>query len=253
MVRAVRKPRAELPLVQLLPNALTLGAICAGLTAIRMAAFGAFNQAVGLVILAAVLDGVDGRLARALGSESPIGAELDSLADFVNFGVTPAMILYFWALEPADEIGWAAVLVYALCCVLRLARFNVGAKSDTPADKRFFTGVPSPAGALLALGPLFLVRALHLTAPIPAQGAALWLVLSGALMVSRWPTFSLKTTIYAEHVRFVLIGVTAIVTMLAVYPWQTLLCFDVVYLFGLVLSWRASRRPAETAERPDGD
>lgn len=253
MARAPRKPRAELPLVQLLPNALTLGAICAGLTAIRLAAYGAFNQAVGLVILAAVLDGVDGRLARALGSESPIGAELDSLADFVNFGVTPAMILYFWALEPANDLGWAAALVYVLCCVLRLARFNVGIKSDVPPDKRFFTGVPSPAGALLALGPLFLVRALHLTTPLPPEGVALWLVIAGMLMVSRLPTFSLKTTIYAENARLVLIGVTALVTMLAAYPWQTLLAFDVVYLCGLVLSWKASRRPATEGERPDGD
>lgn len=253
MVRAARKPRAELPLIQLLPNALTLGAICAGLTAIRMAAFGAFNQAVGLVILAAVLDGVDGRLARALGSESLMGAELDSLADFVNFGVTPAMILYFWALQPADDIGWTAALIYALCCVLRLARFNVGIKSDAAGDKRFFTGVPSPAGALLALGPLFLVKALHLQVPLPPEPVALWLVFAGALMVSRWPTFSLKTTIYAEHARFVLLGAAAIVTMLAVYPWQMLLAFDIVYVAGLLLSWRASRKPKPELEAPGGD
>lgn len=237
-----RKSRAELPLLQLLPNALTLGAICAGITAIRMAASGAIDHAVALLILAAVLDGVDGRLARAIGCASNIGAELDSLADFINFGVAPVMVLYFWALAGTHEIGWAASLVYALCCCLRLARFNVGIKSaDGGGDKRFFTGVPSPAGAMLAFAPLFLARALGLAEPLPAVMVALWLFFCGALMVSRLPTFSLKTTIYVDYARYVLLGVIAGVAMLAVFPWQTLLILDLAYLVGLVFSIRAGR------------
>lgn len=253
MVRAPRKTRKELPLVQLLPNALTLAAICAGLTAIRMAAYGAFSMAIALIILAAVLDGVDGRLARALGSDSPMGAELDSLADAINFGVAPAFVLYFWALEPARELGWVAALIYALCCVLRLARFNVGIKAENATDKRFFVGVPSPLGALLALGPMFLARSLGMQLPLMPETVALWLILSGALMVSRLPSFSLKTTIYAEHAHLVLLGVTATLALLAVYPWQSLLVIDMIYLCSLVLAWRASRKARRLQAVVDGE
>jgi CDP-diacylglycerol--serine O-phosphatidyltransferase len=246
--RQTKSRRGEVALFQLLPNALTLGAICAGVTAIRMAAFGSFDTAVALIILACVLDGVDGRMARALGSESPLGAELDSLADFVNFGVAPAMVLYFRALETAPQIGWLAALAYAMCCVLRLARFNVGVKSDNGGDKRFFTGVPSPAGALLALAPIFLLRAVPSLAPLPPMAVAVWLVLVGGLMISRIPTFSLKTTIYAEYTRLVLVGITAAVAALAIYPWMTLLLFDIGYLCAILASWRASRHPLTEAE-----
>lgn len=245
MLKPLKERRTELPIVHLLPNALTLGAICAGLTAIRMAAFGAFDMAVALVLLACVLDGVDGRLARALGTQSPLGAELDSLADFLNFGVAPAIILYFRMLGPVEEIGWIAVLTYAICCVMRLARFNVGIKSDQPGDKRFFTGVPSPAGAFLALAPIFLERAWPGVAPLVSpELAALWLILVGLLMISRIPTFSLKSTIYADNANLVLVSVAAGIAALAVFPWQTLIAFDVVYLGTLFMSWRASKRPA---------
>jgi len=253
MVRPPRKPRKELPLVQLLPNALTLAAICAGLTAIRMAAYGAFSMAIALIVLAAVLDGVDGRLARALGSDSPIGAELDSLADAINFGVAPGFVLYFWALEPARELGWVAALIYALCCVLRLARFNVGIKGESPVDKRFFVGVPSPLGALLALAPMLLARALNLQVPLMPEPVAIWLILSGALMVSRLPTYSLKTTIYAEQAPLVLLVVTGALALLAVYPWHSLLAIDVIYLGSLILSWRTHRRERRQIAPVDED
>jgi len=246
--RQTKPRRSEVALIQLLPNALTLGAICAGVTAIRMAAFGGFDTAVALIILACVLDGVDGRMARALGSESPLGAELDSLADFVNFGVAPAMVLYFRALEAAPQIGWLAALAYAMCCVLRLARFNVGVKSDAGGDKRFFTGVPSPAGALLALAPLFVMHAFPALAPLPPIAVAIWLVLVGGLMISRIPTFSLKTTIYAEYTRLALVAITTAVAALAIYPWVTLVIFDLGYLVAILVAWRASRHPQIEAE-----
>ncbi|TMV38184.1 phosphatidylcholine/phosphatidylserine synthase, partial [Thioclava sp. BHET1] len=143
-------------------NLMTVAAICAGLSAIRFAIHGHYELAVQLILVASVLDGLDGRLARMLKSESAIGAELDSLADFLNFGVAPGLLIYLWGFGEFQNQGWVAVVIYAVCCVMRLARFNVGNKSeisDTP--KRFFTGVPAPAGAFLALLPLFAAFALH--------------------------------------------------------------------------------------------
>lgn len=244
-----KRPRKELPLIQLLPNALTLAAICAGLTAIRLAAFGSFEVAVALIIVACILDGLDGRLARALGSESLVGAELDSLADFLNFGVAPAIILYFWALQPTDDVGWAAALIYTLCCVLRLARFNVGMKAEVAPDKNFFQGVPSPAGALLALGPLFLSHAYPALPKIPPQAVAVYLVCVGGLMISRLPTFSLKSTkIYADHAPYVLMAAAAALAVLAVIPWVAFALFDLLYLISLVFAFRASRKPQSGTE-----
>jgi CDP-diacylglycerol---serine O-phosphatidyltransferase len=249
----MRKPpktsRKELLIIQLLPNAITLGAICLGLTAIRSAAFGSVSFAAALIVLAGILDGLDGRLARALGSESLLGAELDSLADFLNFGVAPAIIIYFWALQSAPDIGWAAVLVYALCCVMRLARFNVGIKSEAGNDPRFFEGVPSPAGALLALGPLFLSNAIPGLAPLPPVAVAVYLALVGGLMICRLPTFAVKSAkIYADHAPYVLLGAVGVLTALAVLPWITLALFDVAYLISLVFAFRASRKPLAKPE-----
>ncbi len=233
--------RREVPLIHLLPNAMTLGAICAGVTAMRMAAAGSFDLAVALLTLAALLDGLDGRVARVLKSESHLGAELDSLADVVNFGVAPASILYFWTLWQMPVVGWLAVLAYISCCALRLARFNVGVKTGAPGDSRFFTGVPSPAGALLALAPLFLVHGFP-GAAHPAWASALWLLGVGALMVSRLPTFSMKVTIPARHARLVLAAVALGVALLATYPWATLLACDGLYLATIPLAAFARAR-----------
>ncbi len=140
------RPRTELPIVQLLPNFVTIVAICAGLTAIRFGVQGNYERAVLLVVAAGVLDTLDGRLARMLKSDSKMGAELDSLADFVNFGVAPPLVIYFWALQDMRSAGWISVLVFSVCCVLRLARFNVTNKSDDEGDDSgYYAGVPSPA------------------------------------------------------------------------------------------------------------
>lgn len=240
-----RKTKArEVALIQLLPNAMTLGAICAGVTAMRMAVVGTFDLAVALLILAAILDALDGRLARALRSESHLGAELDSLADVVNFGVAPAIVLYFFTLSQAPILGWAGALVYVVCCALRLARFNVVEKSGVATDDRWFTGVPSPAGALLALGPIFLTNAAPAFAP-PAGAVALWLVMVGLLMVSRLPTFSLKIRIPRSWARLVLAGIALTVLSLTYFAWATLLAFDLVYLIGIALAYfvRARAKP----------
>ncbi len=254
MVRGVKTKRKELPLIHLFPNAITLGAICAGLTAIRLAALGSADLAASLIVLACVLDGLDGRVARVLGMESLIGAELDSLADFLNFGIAPALVLYFWALESAHEAGWIAVLAYALCCVLRLARFNVGTKSENGPDPRFFQGVPSPAGALLALAPLFISNAVPGLPLLPPLMIATYLVLVGLLMVSNLPTFALKSArIYADHAPYVLLVSAAGLAALAVYPWTTLALFDLAYVVSLIFAFRASKRSAPEPEVRNGN
>ncbi|MEO1502492.1 MAG: CDP-diacylglycerol--serine O-phosphatidyltransferase, partial [Pseudomonadota bacterium] len=148
------KSFTDLALVQLIPNMLTIAAICAGLSAIRFGVQGNYELAVLLIVAACILDGLDGKIARLVGGDSKMGAELDSLADFVNFGVAPPLVIYLWALQDMRSAAWLCVLIFAICCVLRLARFNVSNKADgvdQPDD--FFVGVPAPAGAILVLLP----------------------------------------------------------------------------------------------------
>lgn len=228
------RPRRKLHILQLLPNLVSILGLCAGLTAIRFAMDDRIAAAVGLIGLAAALDALDGRLARMLKSESAIGAELDSLGDFVNFGVTPAIILYLWGMKDDASLGWIAVLIYAICCMLRLARFNVGNKrgdDGEPAERTSFIGVPSPAGAMLVLAPIYLAFCFPGEIQIPDAVTAAWMVAMGALMISRMRTPSLKrVTIYAEDARYILVGLVATVAALFTYPWVTLLGLSLAYL-----------------------
>jgi CDP-diacylglycerol---serine O-phosphatidyltransferase len=234
-----RKPDGaprELLLLKLLPNIVSILALCAGLTAIRFAISDNFGMAVLMIGTAAALDGLDGRLARMLHSESAIGAELDSLCDFVNFGVTPAIVLYLWGLRPETSLGWIAVLVYAVCCMLRLARFNVGAKAvGEAAEKTSFIGVPSPAGALVALMPIYIVYAVDGAFVMPPVLIAGWMIAVGALMISRVRTPSLKRiTIAADYARYVLVGSVVLVAALLTYPWVTLTVLTGGYLAAIL-------------------
>lgn len=237
-------PRRRMHILQLLPNLISILALCSGLTAIRMAVEGQFGLSVGLIGLAAALDGIDGRLARMLKSESAIGAELDSLCDLVNFGVTPALVLYYWGMRADTSLGWIAVLIYVVCCMLRLARFNVGQRVSDAEDKpKGFVGVPSPAGAMLALGPIYLTYAFGAGFKPPAFAVALWMVIVGALMISRMPTPSFKgVRIYAENARFILVGSVALTASLLTYPWVTLMTLDIVYLVAIIALWRKSAK-----------
>ena len=247
MPRKPDDPPRELLLLKLLPNLVSILALCAGLTAIRFAIAGNFAMAILLIGTAAALDGLDGRLARMLKSESAIGAELDSLCDFVNFGVTPALVLYLWGLRAETSLGWIAVLVYAVCCMLRLARFNVGNRvTGEAAEKSVFIGVPSPAGAMLALVPMYLVLALNNALVLPPQLVALWMVAIGALMISRVRTPSLKRiTIAADYARYVLVGLVIVVAALLTYPWVTLLTLSLAYLAAILwLFLKSLRRSA---------
>ena len=222
----------KFPVVHLLPNLITIIAICAGLTAIRFGLEGNYERAVKLILLAAVLDGIDGTLARMLKSESKVGAELDSLADFLNFGVAPPLVLYFWTLNEAKGLGWMAALVFTVSCVLRLARFNVSNKSDEEKQSSgYFIGIPAPAGALLVMMPMFLTFAVADAPFIPPQIISLYMVLISFGLISRIPTWSFKALqIAREHIKFLIIGLVVLGAAVMNYTWSSLFGIGLAYI-----------------------
>lgn len=218
-------------LAQQLPNLITIAAICAGLTAIRSAVIGDFAVAVQLILVACLLDGLDGRLARRMGCSSKVGAELDSLADFLNFGVATPIVIYFWALHEMESAAWIAVLIFAVCCVLRLARFNVAAKSGAEVDARYFEGLPSPAGAILVMVPLYLAFAFPDAARTPGYAICFYMIGIGILLISRIPTWSFKTTRVSRYnLIFFLISFAIVGFGLLSYPWFTLIVLCAGYV-----------------------
>jgi CDP-diacylglycerol--serine O-phosphatidyltransferase len=249
--REMRRRRFRpIPVRMLLPNVITLLAICAGLTAIRLSTEGQMELAVAAVVFAAVLDGIDGRVARMIKGQSKFGAELDSLADFVNFGVAPGLILYFWQLHELNNGGWIAAMVFAISGGLRLARFN--ATMDDPNKPafaaNFFTGVPAPAGAITVLLPVYLAF-LGLPKP-PATLTALYTLLIAFLMVSRLPVFSGKTIrmrVPPEMVLPVFVSVIFFIALLIGYPWHILSSGSVLFLLSLPLGWKSYRDHARAA------
>ncbi|MFP7571016.1 CDP-diacylglycerol--serine O-phosphatidyltransferase [Marivita sp. S2033] len=246
---------AKLSLIQLLPNMLTVTAICAGLTAIRFGLQGNYELAVQLILLAAILDGLDGRLARALGSDSKMGAELDSLADFLNFGVAPGMLLYVWALDDTRSLGWLAVLVYAVCAVTRLARFNVARKTDgESAENAYFMGIPSPAGAILVMLPMYVSFAMDREPILPDALLSIYIAGIGLLMIGRFPVWSFKTTqISQRRVKMFLVGFAAIGAAIAIYTWVALAILSVIYIAAVVWMLPGSRRAMAKDRKPPAD
>ncbi|MFO1114464.1 MAG: CDP-diacylglycerol--serine O-phosphatidyltransferase [Beijerinckiaceae bacterium] len=243
-----RRRFRKVPLRIVLPNLVTLLALCMGLTAIRFAIEGKFHWAVYAILAAAFLDGLDGRIARALHGTSRFGAELDSLADFVDFGVAPALILYLWNLHEIKSFGWFAALIFATAAALRLARFNVMIDDpDRPAwTAKFFVGMPAPAGACLALLPLYLNLS---ELGVPAGKAyapwhIVYLLGLAFLMASRIPHFSGKTIgrIPREYVVFVLFAIAAIVLLLATWPMEMLAALCFVYLAMIPFAVRSHNR-----------
>jgi CDP-diacylglycerol--serine O-phosphatidyltransferase len=229
----------------LIPNILTIGALCAGLTAVRFAFMGRWEHAVVAILFAAILDGLDGRMARLLNATSKFGAELDSLSDFVSFGAAPALILYLWSGNLAGGIGWAAALFYAVCCALRLARFNTMlGDPNTPAWARYyFTGVPAPAGACLVLLPLMAAFEFGTLGSGTRWVAVGFLFGTGALMVSRLPTFSMKQMRIPRALTVPALVLAAVfVGAIATAPWATLLAAGALYLACLPLSVVLQRR-----------
>ena len=237
-----RRRFRPIPVRMLVPNFITLLAICAGLTAIRLSIEGKMEWAVAAIVFAAVLDGIDGRIARMIKGQSKFGAELDSLADFVNFGVAPGLMLYFWQLHELRNAGWIAAMVFAISGGLRLARFN--ASIDDPNKPayaaNFFTGVPAPAGAVTALLPIYLAF-LGVAKP-PATLTAAYTLLIAFLMVSRLPVFSGKTVrmrVAPEMVLPVFVSVIFFIAILIGYPWYVLSIGTVLYLLSLPFGWKA--------------
>jgi CDP-diacylglycerol---serine O-phosphatidyltransferase len=251
-----RRPRRQmprlrgLPLQRLIPNAMTVAAMCAGLTGVRYALLERWEQAVAAILVAAVLDGLDGRIARLLNAQSRFGEELDSLADAINFGVAPALVLYLWSLQGAGAFGWIAALALAVCCVLRLARFNAGLGADEkPAwAYNYFTGVPAPAGAGVALMPIALSFELGGVVPGHPILVALWTLMVAGLMISALPTFSFKRLRVPAHLVVpALVGVGVIVAALVSQPWWTLTFLGVGYVALIALSVRQYRKLAAAA------
>jgi CDP-diacylglycerol---serine O-phosphatidyltransferase len=243
---AKRRRFRLIPVRTLLPNVITLLALCAGLTAIRLAVEDRLEWAVAAIVFAALLDGIDGRVARMLKGTSRFGAELDSLADFVNFGVAPALILYFWGLHDLGNAGWIAAMVFAICTGLRLARFNV--MIDDPNKPawagKFFVGVPAPAGAITVLLPIYVyflgVPRLAFVTPV----VLVYTLAIAFLMVSRLPVFSGKRVgkrIAPEMVLPVFVAVVLFFALLISYPWIVLTIGTVCYLASLPVGWLSYR------------
>ncbi|MES2442452.1 MAG: phosphatidylcholine/phosphatidylserine synthase [Pseudomonadota bacterium] len=243
--RGVLRPQRGIPLRAILPNAVTALALCVGLSGIRFAIGQQWDVAVLMVLVAAVLDGIDGRIARMVRGESRFGAELDSLSDAISFGVSPALILFLWSLKDVPRLGWAVALIYALFCALRLARFNAAIDHTHQPHKSagYLTGVPAPAGAALAMVPMYLwlstgeavFRSPLLVAP--------WIALVAVLMVSSLATWSGASLRLRQRIRFEAIAVMVVVAAALVSaPWPTLTVLALTYLATIPLAMRGYRR-----------
>jgi CDP-diacylglycerol--serine O-phosphatidyltransferase len=252
LYEARRQRFRQIPVRLLVPNLITLLALCAGLTAIRLAMEDRLEFALAAIVFAAVLDGVDGRIARLIKGTSRFGAELDSLADFVNFGVAPAIILYFWDLHELKSAGWIAAMIFAICAALRLARFNVAIDDpNKPAwAGNFFVGMPAPMGAITVLLPIYLnfLGLARYTLP-----TLIYTLIIATLMVSQLPVFSGKKAgrrVPPEMVLPIFLAVVLGVALLISYPWQVLAFGTIAYLASLPFGWLAYRRHAQAANEP---
>ena len=257
-MRLPRHPRkvrlSAMPLLHLVPNMLTIMGLGAGMTSIRYALDGRYELAVALIGAAVVLDGLDGNSARMFNLTSKLGAQLDSLADFLSFGVAPAMLVYLWVLHDVRGVGWALAMLFAICCAFRLARFNTELEQpDRPRwTYHFFTGIPAPAAAGLALTPVMLsfVVGEHFTRWWVL--AAVYMVLVAAMMVSRVPTYSVKRIrIAPEMVLPVLVVASIVIAGLVVETWLTLCVISLIYLgsipFAVLSAHRLQQRETATA------
>ena len=223
----------------ILPNMLTLIGVCIGLTSIRFALDGRFEFAVIAIILAAVIDGLDGRIARLIKGTSKVGKELDSLTDMISFGVAPAFIMYFWKLNTLGRFGWLICLIYVICVALRLARFNVNSGQEPSWRDNFFEGVPSPAGGILVLTPLiismtnFNLIQINYDLLVP-----IFFVATSLLLISKFPSYSLKKIVIQRKTTiFLLFGIVLFFGLLLIYPFNVIAVSAIVYLAILPISF----------------
>tara|TARA_B000000437_G_scaffold212289_1_gene183888 strand:- start:39 stop:842 length:804 start_codon:yes stop_codon:yes gene_type:complete len=242
----MEKPKTNLKIVAdkksarvILPNMLTLIGVCIGLSSIRFALDEKFELAIVAIIFAALIDGLDGRIARLIKGTSKVGKELDSLTDMISFGVAPAFIMYFWKLNTLERFGWLLCLVYVICVALRLARFNVNSNTDSSWKDNFFEGVPSPAGAILLLTPLiislsgfdFLQLNYNIITPI-------FFVITSFLLISKFPSYSFKKIVIPRRTTiFLLFGIVLFFGLLLIYTFNVIAISAVVYVFLLPISF----------------
>ena len=254
MSEARKKRFQNLSFQRLLPNLATVMAMCVGLTSIRFALQGNFKMAAAAIFVAGILDAMDGRLARLLGAESEFGAELDSLSDFVSFGVAPALVLYIFSLNHWQGFGWATCLFFSVCMGLRLARFNISSRQpERPIwSGRFFTGVPAPAGAMIALFPLTLSFAFQAPFFKSPFLSSFFIVLAGSLMVSRLPTLSFKTVNIPRTFLFPLLVVFGLAfAALFSAPWEVLSIIIFGYLVTIPISFFSFKKFISTHVQSD--
>ncbi|MGD9650391.1 MAG: CDP-diacylglycerol--serine O-phosphatidyltransferase [Dongiaceae bacterium] len=237
-----------LSLNRIIPNIVTIFALCAGFSAIRFAMEGKWHEAVIAIVVACIFDALDGRIARLMGGGTPFGAQLDSLSDVVAFGVVPSLMIYFWSTDALGRIGWAATLIFVVCCAVRLARFTAQTYDpDMPSYAyNYFSGVPTPAGAGLALLPLILSFEVGDEILRNPYLNAAWLVVISVLMISKIPTFAVKKVkIRQGYLRFILVAAGVLATLLVTEPWFTLTAIGLAYLAAIPFSYQSFNRLAK--------
>ena len=223
----------------ILPNMLTLIGVCIGLTSIRFALDGRFEFAIVAIILAALIDGLDGRIARLIKGTSKVGKELDSLTDMISFGVAPAFIMYFWKLNTLGRFGWLVCLIFVICVALRLARFNVNSGQEPSWRDNFFEGVPSPAGGILVLTPLIFSMTNFEFIPINYDIVVpIFFIATSFLLISKFPSYSFKKIVIQRKTTiFLLFGIVLFFGLLLIYPFNVIAISAIVYLLMLPISF----------------
>tara|TARA_B100001250_G_scaffold403285_1_gene417594 strand:- start:518 stop:1321 length:804 start_codon:yes stop_codon:yes gene_type:complete len=242
----MEKPKSNLKIVtdkknvrMILPNMLTLIGVCIGLTSIRFALDERFEFAIIAIIFAALIDGLDGRIARLIKGTSKVGKELDSLTDMISFGVAPAFIMYFWKLNTLERFGWLLCLIYVICVALRLARFNINSNQEPSWKDNFFEGVPSPAGGILVLTPLIISISgfdyiqLNYDVIVP-----IFFVVTSFLLISKFPSYSFKKIVIPRKTTiFLLFGIVLFFGLLLIYTFNVIAISAVIYVFLLPISY----------------
>ena len=242
----MEKPKNNLKIIAdkktarvILPNMLTLIGVCIGLTSIRFALDGKFEFAIIAIIFAALIDGLDGRIARLIKGTSKVGKELDSLTDMISFGVAPAFIMYFWKLNTLGRFGWLVCLIYVICVALRLARFNVNSNQDPSWRDNFFEGVPSPAGGILVLTPLIVSVTNFDYIPLNYDIIVpVFFIVTSLLLISKFPSYSFKKIVIQRKATiFLLFGIVLFFGLLLIYPFNVLAISSIIYLLMLPISF----------------
>ena len=238
----------------ILPNMLTLIGVCIGLTSIRFSFNGQFDLAIIAIIFAALIDGLDGRIARLIKGTSKVGKELDSLTDMISFGVAPAFIMYFWTLSSLGRLGWLICLIYVICVALRLARFNINSNQESSWRDNFFEGVPSPAGGILVLTPLVISMTNFELVKIDNNTIApIFFIVTSLLLISKFPTYSFKKIVIQRQTTiFLLFGIVLFFGFILIYPFIAISISAILYLLMLPISYfHYNKLKKQNADKPN--